>query len=132
MIKPKPLQYYENINGEPGNRIISGAATTLFEYDISIGKKLTVFIHNPNHNTSCKISELFINDSNIKFHAKARLMPLETCKAFIEIAAMGEDEINQLVTLDEYTEDKRIRIEGEITWEQLGINWGDGNQLYGW
>ena len=49
-------------------------------------------------------------------------MPLETCKAFIEIAAMGEDEINQLVTLDEYTEDTRIIMEGEITWEQLGID----------
>ena len=88
-------------------------------------------IAQPPNITSCKISELFINDSNVKFRAKARLMPLETCKAFIEIAAMGEAEVNQLVRLDEYTEDKRISIEGDITWEQLGIDWVDGNKLFG-
>jgi len=132
MAKPKPLQYYENIEGEPGKRIFPGEVTDTLTYDISLGKKITLFVHNPNHNTACKTSELFINDANIKFHTQEKLMPLETAKAYIEIEAMREEEIDQLIRLDEYTEEKTIGIEGDITWQQLGVRWGDSEKLYGW
>jgi len=45
---------------------------------------------------------------------------------------MREEEIDQLIRLDEYTEEKTIGIEGDITWQQLGVRWGDSEKLYGW
>jgi len=129
-MKPKPLQFFKSVDGEPGDKIMPGE--TSFEYDISLGKKMEFFIFNGNHNTSVNISKLFVNDLDITFHTQNRLMPLETAKCYIKIDPMSEDEVDKLVTLEEYTEDKRIHIEGEIEYKQLGIDWGDGEKLYGW
>jgi len=133
MIKPKPLLFYKSKDGEPTEeRVLSGDTKELFTYDISLGTKVEIFLRNPNHNSVCDVSKMFVNDADIEFISQDKIYPLETARCYIEIKPTTEKEVDRLVSLDEYTEDKKINIEGKIEWEQLGISWGGSERLYGW
>jgi len=125
--KPKPLECYEGIDGEPGE--LWAKTDKTIEYDVTLGKKFNIFIFNGNHNMICDTSKLHIADSRVIFSCPNFIHPLETVKCHIEIPPEPD---GYTLKLSELPESRNLAIEGSIVWMDLGHEFEDHEKIYGW
>ena len=129
MTEFKPLQMFQNENGEPGERFVNGSIDVGL-YDISLGKEFLIFLHNPNHNIIADISDLDTENDSSTFHGPKIILPMETVKCSWKIKAVGDKELENI---NAFTEDiTHDRIAGTVLFQKIELILENGNRPWGW
>jgi len=127
MDKQKPLQVYYDKDGEPGELLKDGNLNLGF-YDLSIGMDKSFYIHNPNHNVVCDLSQWGTANANSTLEAPDTILPMETIKVKIKVAALTEEQLEESPP----EEDISDTFGGSIVWSACVATYDDKTRIYGW